>query len=286
MLLASVVLASWVISWSWSYFHIFLPTKLISVDNINDWRERAEVVSSFQYFRHHCLQHTSSYNYILEFWNLCPWVQWNPKVHDSVETGIKFFSWPLAFCVTLDHRMRHLISLCFHFSKYSEVNSPQKLQGNSGWQEWRSPAPVPAQSRLSCGLWPSCSGLRPVRVRTSLMLKTAQPPWASAPLQFFSWGKGFSLTLTWASHVSGAAATSYPLTTHPYEDSGCISSSPSCWCWECCWVPSKSPLLLAEPALVSQPLLAGQGLQPHHLSGISSHTSSVYIEKVVWQLMY
>lgn len=165
VLLTSVVLASWVISCFWSYFHIFFPTKLTSVDNINDWRVRAEVVSSFQYFGHYCLQQTSSYDHILGFWRttLCPWVQWNPKVHDSVETGIKFLAWLLAFCVTLDPRMRHLIPLCFHSSKCSGTNSPQKLQDNSGWQEGRSPAPTPAQSRLSCGLWLSCSGLRPVR---------------------------------------------------------------------------------------------------------------------------
>ena len=121
-------------------------------------------VSSFQFFGHNCLQHNSSYNYVLESWNLHPWVQWNPKVCDSIETGIRFLAWPLAFCVNLHRRMTHPISLCLHSFKYNREKSSQKSQDNRGWQEGSSPAPAPVHSKLRCGLRAGCSGLHPARV--------------------------------------------------------------------------------------------------------------------------
>lgn len=268
-------------------FSIFFPTKLTSMENTNDWGPKSEVISSFQYFGHHCLQYNCSYNYVLESWNLHSWVQWNPKVHDSVETGIKLLAWLLAFCVNLDHRMRHPVSLCFNSFKYDGENSPQKTQDNGGWQEGSSPAPgpAPAQSILSCGLRPACSGLHPVRVwNPPGDSPTSLGPRPTAGLS--SWGEGFSLSPAWVSHLSFCAAASHPLTTHHREEPTCIFSIPSYQCGGCCCVLLKLSLLPAEPALLPQPLLAGQGCQPHHLGDISSPpTSSVYIETVAWQLM-
>lgn len=40
-------------------------------------------------------------------------------------------------------------------------------------------------------------------------------------------------------------------------------------CRRSCWVLPKVSLLLADSAVVPQPLIAGQGLQPHLLSGLS-----------------
>lgn len=139
-------------------------------------------VFSFQYFGHHCLQHNSSCNYVLASWKLCPWILWNPKVRDSVETGNKFLAWPLAFCANLDHGMSHPVSLCFHSFKNDGENSAQKSQDNGDWQERRSPAPAAVQSRLSCGLRPGYSEIHPVRAGNLPRLETAQLPWALALL--------------------------------------------------------------------------------------------------------
>jgi len=62
-------------------------------------------------------------------------------------------------------------------------------------------------------------------------------------------GKGLSLSPPSAFPLSACAA-SPPSTRQSYEESCCISSIPSCWCWRCCWMaPATEPsLLLAEPA--------------------------------------
>lgn len=87
--------------------------------------------------------------------------------------------------------MCHSVSLCFYSFKYNRENSPQKSGNNGGCQERSPPAPAPDQSRLSCELRLSCSGLHPLRASPTQGLKTpkvvspkeiVQPSWALAPL--------------------------------------------------------------------------------------------------------
>lgn len=82
------------------------------------------------------------------------------------------------------------------------------------------------------------------------------------------WGKGFSLSPVWDSHVSICATASHHPAMHHCQEHACVSSIRSCPLQAgrgCYWVPLKP---LAEPTLVPQSLLAGQELQFHRFQGL------------------
>lgn len=80
-------------------------------------------------------------------------------------------------------------------------------------------------------------------------------------------GSTFGLSLSSCKHLMFqlVPAASGPPTM---QEPSYISSVLSRQCWRCCWVPPKPSLLTDEPAVVPQPLLSGQGLQPRCLGSL------------------
>lgn len=103
--------------------------------------------------------------------------------------------------------MNHPVFLCFHSLKYYEDNCAQK--DSRFWKKGRSPVPGPAQSKLSCGLRLSCSGVLPAKVKCSQWCRQFNHPGQLSHLWAVLRGKGFLLSPAWPLHVSACAADSH-----------------------------------------------------------------------------